>query len=731
MVALAVLLLALPERCAGQDSYIEGISAIAASPDGSEVDTWSETYVTPDLAYYYGAYVEGYLYQNGGPIDDGDAAEYPYFNDAIWEMSDPVEVGSDYQLVSNHGVLAYWIYDDDGTDYYYNPDGFESSGDVPSGTDFDPGDGAIYVEVELIYVGSTAADMSAAPPSITGLNPSTAAVGSSGAITVTGANLLDPCTGNTTANITGSGISLSVSSVSTDGTQALLNYSIATNASTGNQALTLTTCFGTSNQELFQVGDPTPVIQSVNPSSWLAGQQISFTVNGTGFGTAPTLQVAGNGVSCCTNVAGSDTQISATASVAANAPNGLATITVTSTGYYGSGFMPIGGGGSTSSTTTTANIVATQGPAPTILWGVDPGGNGSICNSGAQNIAGTTAENPFPVVVGQQIAFTACFPVPPGATISSESWSPTRPKGTVVAGYNASTSGGSVQEFEGATCSTVNSYCDFTPFYWVDVGGNGSSFTFSYLLSNETTGSATVTFGVTGLPAVTTASLTSSVNGVNIWPPGAIWPDVQLPIVELGNGSTTAGAGVTFTVTQPPGQGAYSWVQLITSDVQQFVTNQRVITCEPPAVLGKDGPPTTPDPNPELDSGYPYPGGTGNSMTDSPYMAVDMFSTSPTGEGSRKFSAMTYLMWTPNAASGCSGAACTIPVPVGTLSWSYCSDAINTLVTQNNGTTYSLACSSVPSTPIPFRTSIPATDPSSSFPVWQHTGDGHVWCPIK
>src|SRR5260370_34609608 len=41
---------------------------------------------------------------------------------------------------------------------------------------------------------------------------------------------------------------------------------------------------------------PTPVITLVSPSSWNAGTNTSFTINGSGFGTAPTLSIVGNGI---------------------------------------------------------------------------------------------------------------------------------------------------------------------------------------------------------------------------------------------------------------------------------------------------------------------------------------------------------------------------------------------------------------------------------------------------
>jgi hypothetical protein len=55
------------------------------------------------------------------------------------------------------------------------------------------------------------------------------------------------------------------------------------------------------------------------------------------------------------------------------------------------------------------------------------------------------------------------------------------------------------------------------------------------------------------------------------------------------------------------------------------------------------------------------------------------------------FKATAYLMWTPNAAFECTGAACTIPVPLATLDWSWGADAINTLKNQpDNGSTWML-----------------------------------------
>jgi hypothetical protein len=111
-----------------------------------------------------------------------------------------------------------------------------------------------------------------------------------------------------------------------------------TNASTGAQALAVATCMG-EGQASFTVGDPTPVITGINPNNFPAEATTPFTITGSGFGTAPTLTVTGNGVISYPISSSTDNTINATVTVAANAPSGLATIQVCSTGYLGNGFM--------------------------------------------------------------------------------------------------------------------------------------------------------------------------------------------------------------------------------------------------------------------------------------------------------------------------------------------------------------------------------------------------------
>jgi hypothetical protein len=185
-----------------------------------------------------------------------------------------------------------------GTTYWNNPDYFLSAGDggsYPSGSSFAPGGGPAYYEIQYIYLGSTALQLSSAGPTITSISPSGGTVGTSSAMHIYGDNLVDPFTGQASAAISGSGVTLSVASATESVVD--LNDSIATNATTGSQNVTLTTRFGTSNAAPFSIGDPTPIITSISPNSWNAGTSIQVTITGHGFGTNPSLTITGPGVS--------------------------------------------------------------------------------------------------------------------------------------------------------------------------------------------------------------------------------------------------------------------------------------------------------------------------------------------------------------------------------------------------------------------------------------------------
>jgi len=289
-------------------------------------------------------------------------------------------------------------------------------------------------------------------------------------------------------------MTLSVKSVSP--TVVTLSYTIIQSASTGAHNITLTTVFGTSTAVGFNVGDPTPAVTSVTPSVWPAGQNISVTIGGKGFGTNPSVVLVGTGVSVVSTSNPSDTSVQATISVAANTPNETVTVQVQSNGYFGSGYIATTQGQSPIGSNT-ANVMQIPAAKPQIIFF----GSQTNCTGGT-NITGTQS-----VVVGQEVSLCASYTVPQGLTVIAQSWS--QPSGTVIGGYNASaTSGGAVVPLQLLVATTS------LTFYWVDTG-TSRSITYSYSLSNGSSASATATFNVTGPTGATVTATTYTVNIAN------------------------------------------------------------------------------------------------------------------------------------------------------------------------------------------------------------------------
>jgi len=145
------------------------------------------------------------------------------------------------------------------------------------------------------------------------------------------------------------------------------------------------------------------------------------------------------------------------------------------------------------------------------------------------------------------------------------------------------------------------------------------------------------------------------------------------PVLQLGKGADTndntqKGIVLTPSATMPASDGGnFVWVQLLNKDIVRSILQSTTQT----ATLISLPPP--------LDARYPaYYGTLGSNQAqfwDSPDVA-----TSP--EVARNFAATTYLMWDPSLPAGCTpGVNCTssIPVPLGTLTWQWSGDGIDTL----------------------------------------------------
>jgi hypothetical protein len=176
---------------------------------------------------------------------------------------------------------------------------------------------------------------------------------------------------------------------------------------------------------------------------------------------------------------------------------------------------------------------------------------------------------------------------------------------------------------------------------------------------------------------------------------------VALAPLELMAAEYLPGIALVVTATPPSGNsGQYSFVQLITNDVEQVIF---------PPPYNREQCIPSPWAPPELDNKYPYGGVYSNNMNDSPDIALDQAN----GEEARNFSATTYGLWTPTQDGACNAGVCMIPVPLGYVSWSWEGDAINTLQNQSNETTWNLlSCSS---------DSVNTFQASSTYPTWTTT----------
>ena len=737
---------------------VVGVSAILSDSNSAEIYTYSAT----ELDYYawswYDPDVQAGIYdvtsgtwvrqidsspganQAPGPDNAMGIDSYAY---AFVNLTQAVHQPDTYILVSYHYL---WTLPTLVNGYYYDPYGYDP------GSQFLPGDPATgggtfvgsgqpeYLPSQEIYIGYTAIELATAAPTITSINPTGAVLGTTdGKLVVQGTNLLDVFTRQTTPYMKGATGSLTpgfsfnlANSTFTSPSEVTLDYSInSTTAAAGAQNLTLTTAFGSSSPVTFTIGDPQPSIASVSPSTWSAGTNQPITITGTGFGTNPSITIIGAGINCsgatmstpqagCSISAASDnsTAASITASVTlAASAHGTATISVQSNGYNGSGFVQVNPGAPATSPTATVQISSMAAPVPQIMF------NG-------QNVAGTTAANPVQVVSGQQIALSAVVPGLSGDLfVQTQGW--TFPQGSVVGGYNASTASGCTvplplqslpSDCSGQSPQSLTS-ANFT-YYWVDTG-NSRTMTYSYTLNNGNSNSATATFNVAG---PTNPSVTVQAGYAGVWSTNSGASQVlgfaglAAPPEITGGGSD----GIILLALQPPPSwpaGSYSWVQVLQYDKSTVLQPSGPYTGYSLAPIG-----------PMLDNYYPYPARNRNVGSDLAVDAPNIGLCTKWGEAARNFSAKMYLMWTPGVGAGCSGTACTIPIPLGSIAWQWSADVINTLSPQNTASDGTQAngwvrqSCTAPSAPNSYN---PQFVQSNAYPTWASAAQNikNIACP--
>ncbi len=558
----------------------------------------------------------------------------------------------------------------------------------------------------------------APPPVITSISPTGAPFDTNNTVTINGDNLDDPAI---TVSATG-GITASIQSASS--TQIVATFDTSGETTVGAQDIFLISDFGHSNSEPFEVGDPTPSIDNISPAVWPAGTVTPVTITGSGFGTNPSVSIDDPSITYSITKA-TDTGLPHGASISANitvpgpTPAENPTVSITSRGYNGSGFVHSTSGQSPSSPTFTVVVTPIAAPKPAIFF------NGSDIT--------TTATTPA-VVVGQQILLKGCINASgntcqnPPLPISSQVWGV--PGGTVVAGYTNAAGNGPPDTTGGQTTQLLVFTNPTITYYWVK-GGNPLSETYSYCMVNgQCSSTVTAKFNVKGFASGAPFTAPATAGAVKVYNKGAngYW-------LECGNANGTVCIQFTATAAPPAGGSAnasFQWVQIINSSTAQYRTTPTSPNslCLGSGVLC-----------PALDNVYPYPtlAGQPNTTNDSPGIQLAYNGVTGFGEAGQTFKAQMYMMWDPalmaygqsgsctpafsrqNAngtltatASTCTGS---IPIPVGYVIWGFGGDAINPS-DQVISTSWILSCGG----PNPAN---PSVVNSSTWPLWTRSTSNH------
>src|SRR4029077_12477305 len=123
------------------------------------------------------------------------------------------------------------------------------------------------------------------PPTLTSISPNNGVQGQSVPVTLTGTNFI----AGATIGLSGAGITVSNTTVASV-TQITATFTIAANAPTGAQNITVTTSGGTSGVQLFTVNLLLPpTLTSINPNNGVQGQSVPVTLTGTNFVAGATI----------------------------------------------------------------------------------------------------------------------------------------------------------------------------------------------------------------------------------------------------------------------------------------------------------------------------------------------------------------------------------------------------------------------------------------------------------
>ena len=255
--------------------------------------------------------------------------------------------------------------------------------------------------------------------------------------------------------------------------------------------------------------------------------------------------------------------------------------------------------------------------------------------SSGTNITNTTQS----VVVGQQIVLYASISLPSGGTATSYSWSI---PGTIVAGYSASNSSGSVN-----TNVTLNQQS--ATYYWVFAASSQNvTFTLNYQDStgHSQSANAQATFNIAGATGSLSSTAYSSVTIQN-------WTGNNNQCASVSPGTYLVYGSGALSSTCSPATPGISFSGNVNSPNQIGGSVVLVQIINSGSVSGSKSCTITPG----IDRGYPFP-----LTNDSP--ASPLLSSYTSLSRTENFT--TYLLWQP-PSSVQNG----IPIPIGYQQWGF------------------------------------------------------------
>ena len=419
-------------------------------------------------------------------------------------------------------------------------------------------------------------------PNLTSISPSTGARGTPVPVTLTGIGF----TGATAVNVSGTGItqpaagSTGAFTVVND-TTITTTFIISATAALTARNVTVTTAGGLSNPVAFTVVTPgTPTLSSISPNVGLRGTPTAVTLTGTGFtatGTTVNVQAPANGLTITGVTVVNPTTITATFNTSATG-GGAATL-----GPRSIYVTTPGGSTGTVTYTVTGPTLTSISPAsaergttvPVSIFGSGLTGTTAITVSGAGvTVSGTTVVNDGQVNASFTISTTAAGTArnvtvtAPGGTSNAVTFTvavPPAPTLTSVAPNAAARGTASTPNAVPVTLTGTNFFGTPT------VAVSGGNVTVS-AITVQSPEQITATFTITNTAALTTRSVTVTVDGVasNALPftvqgstltsisPTSGERGTTVPVTLTGNnlqGATAVtmnGTGVTCTITGTP-----------------------------------------------------------------------------------------------------------------------------------------------------------------------------------